>query len=140
MRLYQECIVTTLSTSKGLLGFMKKRRLLNEKEVKPELCLEYGEQFLAQGWWEDALEFFRKAGDTAGLDKIKEHCLQDGDAYLLGRLGLPQTSQTWRQLGDRALELGKLFFARRAYELAGEGDKTAMVDGLIAGAGASELE
>jgi hypothetical protein len=126
--------------SKELPGFIKKRRLLNEKEIRPELCQEYGEQFLSQGWWEDALEFFRKAGDTVGLDKIKEHCLQDGDAYLLGRLGLPTDPKTWRQLADRALELGKFFFARRAYELAGEADKAAMVDGLIAGGGAPESE
>ncbi len=124
---------------KGLPGCLKKRRLLNEKELKAELCREYGEKFLALGWWEDALEFFQKAGDAQGLEKIKNHCLESGDAYLLGRLGGSQDQKTWRQLAERALDLGKLHFARRAYELAGDPDKTAMVAGLIAVA-ATETE
>jgi len=124
----------TQTLPKGLPGCLKKRRLLNEPELKPELCREYGEKFLAQGWWEDALEFFQKAGDSQGLEKIKNHCLATGDAYLLGRLGVGQDPQTWRQLAEQALDLGKLRFARRAYELAGDPDKAAMVEGLIAGA------
>jgi hypothetical protein len=36
-------------------------------------------------------------------------------------------------VGERALTLGKLYFARRAFEIAGDDDKTAMVAGLIAG-------
>jgi tetratricopeptide (TPR) repeat protein len=119
---------------KGTPGCLKKRRLLNEKELRPELCREYAEKFLALGWWEDALEFFQKAGEAQGLEKIKNHCLETGDAYLLGRLGGGQDPETWRQLAERALDLGKLRFARRAYEQAGDVDKTAMVEGLIAGA------
>lgn len=125
----------SLTLPKGVPGCLKKRRLLNEPEPKPEVYREYGEKFLALGWWDDALEFFRKAGDAEGLEKVKEHCLASGDTALLARLGVPQDPQTWRQVAARALELGKLRFARRAYELAGEPDKTAMVEGLIAGAG-----
>ena len=124
----------TQTLPKGLPGCLKKRRLLNDRELKPELCREYGEKFLALGWWEDALEFFQKAADPQGLEKIKQHCLETGDAYLLGRLGVAQDPKTWRQLAEQALDLGKLRFARRAYELAGDPDKTAMVEGLIAGA------
>lgn len=120
---------------KGVPGCLKKRRLLNDPELRPELCREYGEKFLALGWWQDALEFFRKCGDNQGLEKIKNHCLETGDAFLLGRLG-PQEPKTWRLLAEKALDQGKLRFARRAYELAGETDKAAMVDGLIAGADA----
>lgn len=120
---------------KGIPGCLKKRRLLNDKELRPELAREYGETFLALGWWQDALEFFQKAGDAPGLEKIKNHCLATGDAFLLGRLGVRQESHTWRQVAEQALAQGKLRFARRAYELAGDPDKTAMVDGLIAGTG-----
>ncbi len=119
---------------KGLPGCLKKRRLLNDPELKPELCKDYGERFLAQGWWQDALEFFQKCGDAPGLEKIKDHCLETGDAFLLGRLRSPQDPKTWRQLAERALDQGKIRFARRAYELAGDPDKAAMVEGLIAGA------
>jgi hypothetical protein len=124
---------------KGVPGSLKKRRLLNERELRPELCREYGEKFLALDWWEDALEFFLKASDAEGLEKIKNHCLETGDAYLLARLGVRQEPKIWRQVAERALDLGKLRFARRAYEQAGDPDKTAMLDGLIAGAG-TEVE
>ena len=120
---------------KGVPGCLKKRRLLNEKELRPEVCREYAEKFLALGWWEDALAFFQKAGDAQGLEKVKDHCLETGDAYLLGRLSVPQEPKTWRQLAEQALDVGKLRFARRAYELAGDMDKAAVVEGLIAGVG-----
>lgn len=120
---------------KGVPGSLKKRRLLNERELSPELCREYGEKFLALGWGEDALAFFLKAGDAEGLEKIKNLCLETGDAYLLARLGVRQEPQIWRQVAEQALELGKLRFARRAYEQAGDPDKAAMLEGLIAGAG-----
>jgi hypothetical protein len=120
---------------KGLPGCLKKRRLLNDPELRPELCREYGEKFLALGWWQDAFDFFRKGGDSQGLEKIKSHCLETGDAFLLGRLG-PQEPKTWRQLAEKALDQGKFRFARRAYELAGDADKAEVVDGLIAGADA----
>ena len=122
------------SLPKDLPGCLKKRRLLNDLELKPELCKEYGERFLALGWWQDALDFFQKCGDAPSLEKIKDHCLETGDAFLLGRLGSRQDPKTWRQLAERALDQGKFRFARRAYELAGDSDKAAMVEGLIAGA------
>lgn len=125
---------------KGLPGCLKKRRLLNDPELRPELAREYGEKFLALGWWEEALEFFKKSDDAPGLEKIKNHAVETGDAYLLGRLGLPQEPQTWRQLAEQALDQGKLRFARRAYELAGDADKAAMVEGLIGGAEAADLD
>ncbi len=119
----------------GVPGCIKKRQILNDRELKAETCREYGEKFLALGWWEDALEFFQKGRDAQGLEKIKGHCLETGDAYLLARLGASQDPPTWRRLAERALELGKLRFARRAYNLSADPDKAAMVEALIAGSG-----
>ena len=59
---------------------------------------------------------------------------------MLGRLGSPQDPKTWRQLAEQALDQGKFRFARRAYELAGDPDKTALAAGLIAGLGAETTE
>lgn len=124
---------------KGMPGCLKKRRFLNDPELRPELCRQYGEKFLALGWWQDALEFFQKCGEAQGLEKIKTHCLETADAFLLGRLG-PQDPKTWRLVAEKALDQGKFHFARRAYELAGDPDKAAMVDGLIAGAAAENTD
>lgn len=125
---------------KGLPPCLKKRQILNEPQANRELCRGMAEKFIEVGWWEDALEFFNKAEDHPGLEKVINHCLETGDAALLARVGLPQDPKTWRLVAERALELGKFLFARRAFDLAGDPDKAAMVDGLIAGAGADSAD
>ena len=117
---------------KGLPNCLKKRQLLNDPTLSSAMCRDYGREFLALGWREDALEFFRKGGIDDELARLKEYCLETGDAFLLARLG-KQEPEVWRRLAERALALGKLHFARRAFELAGDDDKTGMVAGLIAG-------
>lgn len=116
----------------GIPGCLKKRRLLNEKGMSPQSCREYGEKFLESGWWEDALDFFLKGDDAAGLDKLKAHCLASGDAFLLARAG-ERDPQVWLQVGEQALARGKLLFARKAFEQAGAAEKTALVESLLAG-------
>jgi hypothetical protein len=122
---------------KGIPDCLKKRQLLNDKVLSVDACLEYGRKFLELGWREDALEFFKKGGMADELEQLKDYALETGDAFLLGRLG-HQEAEDWRRLGEQALDLGKLHFARRAFELAGDDDKTALVTGLIAGQGAPE--
>jgi hypothetical protein len=116
----------------GVPNCLKKRQLLNDKMLSPALCRDYGLKFLELGWREDALEFFKKGEVTEELDKLKAIALEAGDAFLLARTG-KQEPEVWRRLAERALALEKLHFARRAYEIAGDVDKTAMVAGLIAG-------
>lgn len=123
---------STPALPKGMPNCLKKRQLLNDKVLSPDECRELGLKFLEMGWREDALEFFQKGGMAAELDQLKAYCLETGDAFLMGHLG-HQAPEDWRRLGERALALGKLHFARRAFEIAGDEDKTAMVAGLIAG-------
>jgi hypothetical protein len=104
---------------KGMPDSLKKRRLLNDKALSPQLSREYGEKFLALGFLEDALEFFLRANYEPGLAQLKAQALEAGDAYLMARLG-PQDPETWRQVADQALKLGKIQFARRALEMAGD--------------------
>jgi hypothetical protein len=111
---------------------MKKRQLLTDKALTPAQCRDYGNKFLALGWREDALEFFQKGAVTEGLEALKAYCLETGDAFLLGRLK-ETDPEVWRQVAERALASGQLHFARRAFEVAGDTDKTAMVAGLISG-------
>lgn len=117
---------------KGVPNCLKKRQLLNDKVLSAALCREYGNKFLELGWQEDALEFFKKGDVADGLEKLTVYCLETGDAFLLNRLG-HQEPQVWRRLAERALALGKLHFARRAFEAAADDDKTAMVAGLLGG-------
>ena len=104
----------------GLPHCLKKRRLLNEADLSPSVARDLGEKFLALGWWEDALEFFRQAGDQPGLARLKAHALETGDAYLLNRLGPEVDPGDWRRVAEKALALGKLEFARKAFAQAGD--------------------
>jgi hypothetical protein len=106
---------------KGLPDCLKKRGLLNDKELSPELCRDYGEKFLALGFWEDALEFFLRGNYGPGLDKLKTLAIEAGDPHIMTRLG-PHPPEVWRQVADRALKLRKIQFARRALEKAGDKD------------------
>jgi hypothetical protein len=106
---------------KGMLNCLKKRRLLNDKGLSPELCRDYGEKFLALGFWEDALEFFLRGHYQPGLDKLQAEALEAGDAHIMARLG-PHPPEIWRQVAERALKLRKIQFARRALEQAGDQD------------------
>jgi hypothetical protein len=114
----------------GMPTCLKKRRLLNEKELSADLCREYGEGFLALGWMEDALEFFLRGNHEEGLAKIKAYCLESGDAYLLGRMVKDGDPELWRRVARRALELGKVHFARRALEMAGDKEEAAALSSL----------
>jgi hypothetical protein len=106
---------------KGLPDCLKKRHLLNDKELSPELCRDYGEKFLALGFWEDALEFFLRGDYEPGLEKLKAQALEAGDPHIMARLG-PHSPEVWRQVAERALKLRKIQFARRALEQAGDKD------------------
>jgi hypothetical protein len=121
---------------KGVPNCLKKRQLLNDNALSPALCRDYGNKFLDLDWREDALEFFQKGKVTEGLEALKAYCLEAGDAYLLARLR-ETNPEVWHRLAERALALGQLHFARRAFEAAGDADKTAMVADLIAGRAAA---
>lgn len=115
---------------KGVPDCLKKRRLLNEKEVGPELCRDYGEKFLALGFLEDALEFFKRGNHEPGLDKLKARALETGDAYLMTRLG-EHRPEIWRQVAEQALKLGKIHFAQRAFEQAGDQEQAEAIAGRL---------
>jgi len=104
---------------KGMPDCLKKRRLLNDKTINPELCRDYGDKFLALGFLEDALEFFLRGDYQPGLEKLKALALESGDAYLMTRLG-PHPPEIGRQVAEQALKLGKIHYARRALEQSGD--------------------
>lgn len=109
---------------RGLPGCLKKRRLLHEKEISAENCRQLGEKFFALGWWEDALEFFRKGNVAEGLAKLKDQALATGDAHLLARLGETDPA-VWRRLAETALAQEKWRFALKALKQAGDDEGAA---------------
>jgi tetratricopeptide (TPR) repeat protein len=93
--------------------YSKDRRLAAaELSAIAEHCLE-------EGRLQDALEYFSAAKDAAGLAKVEALTMEEGDAFLLSSLerltAAERTADAWNRLGDRAFELGKYEFARKAF-------------------------
>lgn len=119
----------------GLPDHKKKQQLLHAKDAKPEDLRRHGEKFLQAGWLSDAIDFFGQAGDQNSLEKIRDITIAEGDAFLFRRalkaLDATADENQWKELAERALELGKLQFAREAYRMAGDRKSLDRVDRLI---------
>ena len=116
-------------------GCLKKLDLLNSDRSDPAHCVELGTAYLEEGRISDAIEFFEKARHREGLDRLIERCLDDGDVFLFRKvakiLDVSPGPDQWIKLGDRALSLGKLQFARAAYREGGAPEKLAQVERLL---------
>lgn len=115
--------------------YKKKQQMLHAKDARPEDLRRQGEEFLQAGWISDAIDFFKKAGDQNGLEKVRDIAISEGDAFLLRRtlkaLDTTASEAQWKELADRALDLGKLQFAREGYRMAGARKSLDEVDRLI---------
>jgi hypothetical protein len=120
---------------KELPHYKKKQQLLHAKDAKPEELRRQGEEFLQAGWLSDAIDFFGKAGDQNGLEKVRDIAIAEGDVFLfrstLKAMDATASEDQWKELADRALDLGKLQFAREAYRMAGDRKSLDKVDQLI---------
>lgn len=120
---------------KKLLSCLKKRDLLSSGKADKAELIKLGERYLHEDRLSDTIDFFEKAEHFEGLTQLKEQCVAKGDYFLYQRLanilGESPSSEEWIQLGDNALHLGKLLFARSAYQQAESSEKVAQVEKLL---------
>ena len=118
-----------------LLSCLKKRDLLNSAKADKSELIRLGERYLHEDRLSDAIDFFEKAEHFEGLTQVKEQCVAKGDYFLCQRLAkiLEESPppEEWIQLGDNALKLGKLLFARSAYQRAEKPEKVTQVEKLL---------
>ena len=120
---------------KKLLSCLKKRDLLNSGKADKSELVKLGERYLMEAQFSDAIDFFEKAEHLEGLIQLKEQCVAMGDYFLCQRLAKileeSPSPEEWIQLGDNAFSLGKLLFARSAYQQAENFEKVAQVEKLL---------
>ena len=120
---------------KKLLSCLKKRDLLNSGKADKSELIKLGVRYLHEDRLSDTIDFFEKAEHFEGLTQLKEQCVAKGDYFLCQRLanilGESPSSEEWIQLGDNALHLDKLLFARSAYQQAESPEKVAQVEKLL---------
>lgn len=120
---------------KKLLNCLKKRDLLNSNRADKSELIKLGQTYLQQGFISDCIDLFQKAEHFEGLMQLKEKCADEGDYFLYQRLAKilqdSPSSAEWTHLGDKALGLGKLLFARLAFQQADNHEKVGQVEKLL---------
>lgn len=106
---------------KGLPNWQARQKLLYSKDKKgsPTQLATLGEEALSKEQYQDALDYFRVAGNQEGLERLKKIALDEGDTFLLFSLERATASiddEFWNRVGQRAFELGKLRFAQTAFK------------------------
>ncbi len=108
------------------LSTLQKRALLHAPDTPRDKLLAYAEKYLEEGYLYEALEFFEKAREQSGLDRVRDAAVAEGDATLLGwiaRNGLAQvTADHWRMAGENAQKAGKVYYADAAFQRASRPD------------------
>jgi hypothetical protein len=112
-----------MSGPKQLPRWNERQKILHSKDKKgtPQQLTAWGEKALSEKLFQDALEYFKAADHREGLEKLKSIALQEGDSFLLvalERAGLPISEEIWNRAGEKAMELGKIRFAKTAFERA----------------------
>jgi tetratricopeptide (TPR) repeat protein len=105
-----------------LSDYRLKQKILYVDKVNPNELQNYGNSFLEEGLFPDALDFYQKANDNGGIQKIKDIAFESGDVMLFQQaakaLHLELKSADWESIGQKAINLKKYSFARHALEKA----------------------
>jgi tetratricopeptide (TPR) repeat protein len=106
--------------SKILLNYQEKQRILYIDHRPERDLIAYGDAFLEAGKISDAIEFYQKANNITGLEKIKGMAEDSGDVMLFQQVLKPLkqhvSDEEWNAMGRRAFELEKYSFALHAFE------------------------
>ena len=107
-------------------GFYKRQEMLESGGVSRDQLSKEARRLVDEGLLDEAVTFFTRAEDTAGLEDMVLRCRKEGDAFgfeaASRALGKEPDAGEWKELGGTALALGKLWFAYRAYEKAEDQD------------------
>lgn len=105
---------------KKLPDYRLKQKILYIDKTSTATLISYGDLYLEAGAISDALDFYAKAGHQAGMQKIKDLALANGDTFIFQSaakaLGQELRDEDWEDIARRAIDLKKYLFARHALE------------------------
>jgi tetratricopeptide (TPR) repeat protein len=67
-------------------NYIKRRDLLHSEKSSPAALSAVAKELFAAERFSEALDFFEKARDIEGIQRIKSYAQERGDTFLLGRL------------------------------------------------------
>lgn len=114
------------------LNALTKRDMLASKKFDAEELRAYGEEYFAEERYGDAFEFYRKAGDRDGVQRVKEAIIALCDVELLWRIEhtMPDvvSKEDWSRCGEKGMELGKFRNAAYAFRHIGDAEREAAAE------------
>jgi tetratricopeptide (TPR) repeat protein len=122
--------------AKAFLSCLKKRNLIQEETTGRETLIKFGQEYLNQGRWLEALEFFERAPDPEGLQTLKKWGLEEGDPFLYKQacrfLKESPDPADWKLIGEKALSQGRWQQALTAFKALADESKIQEIEQLIA--------
>lgn len=119
-------LLEVILIKKKLPDYRLKQKMLYIDKTDPKTLKEFGDLFFNEGNFSDALDFYFKADNSDGMQKIKNTASENGDAMLFQRaakaLKIELKSKDWEAVGQSAISLKKYSFARYALEAAGNNE------------------
>ena len=113
-------------SNRKLPDYRLKQKILYLDKTSSHELVQYGNLFFEAGAYSDALDFFQKSNHTEGIQEIKNIAFKSGDVMLFQRsakaMNLELSPLDWENIGKKAMELKKYFFARHALEKANNAD------------------
>ena len=103
-----------------LPDYRSKQKILYIDKTSPATLISYGDLYVKAGALSDALDFYDKASHQAGMQRIKEMALENGDTFLFQHaakaLNIELERADWEEIARKATDLKKYLFARHALE------------------------
>jgi hypothetical protein len=122
--------------AKAYMSCLKKRDLIQEVTTSRETLIKFGQEYLQQGRWLEALEFFERAPDPEGLQTLKKRGLEEGDPFLYKQacrfLKESPDPTEWKLIGAKALSQGRWHQALTAFKALADETKIQEIELLIA--------
>lgn len=97
---------------------LQRRKFLYSSDVSPEKLSEMGRAAEKEGFLSDAIDFFDRARDLEGLNRILDRAVEEGDFFLATRVekagGETISGDRLEKLAQNAERLGKAVCAEQA--------------------------
>jgi hypothetical protein len=118
-----------------ILSCLKKRDLLHNPNISADELAQYGWEYLKQDRPVDALDFFEKAQNLEGIQRIMEWSLEQGDPFLLQQtskiLKERAPEESWRKVGEKAKAAGRHQQALTAFKAVADEEKIQETQALM---------
>lgn len=122
-------------TQSGLPDVIERRGLLFGKEGEKANHADYAEQYFGAGRLMDALDFYMRCQNQAGVDKVAKAAIEEGNAFMLAQVERVTRTERdpseWATLAANAEKAEKVTFAITAFTRAGKKDDVVRLGGVI---------